>query len=261
MAKAVLVGAMPPLDAARPTTNPGGVPIEVFDEHPRGRARRPLAVLPGPADGPFYGANRPGAKVSQGVRDSFWLQGMQAGSSAAYDCIKAFSETDFTEDLKKFDVPTLIIHGDDDQIVPIEVGALLGEARQGRDAQGLSGRAARPVIDAQEAVQRRPPGFRAPAVYAPGRRGGGEAGGAASSPLDRNQQAENHRKALAGASRLVGIRTTEARSERSIRRGDDDGSLSKCHDVCTHRPFVRTNTSVARPFRVVRPSAFSVTTE
>jgi non-heme chloroperoxidase len=73
---------------------------------------------------PFYGYNRPGAKVSQGIRDSFWLQGVQAGFSAAYDCIKAFSETDFTEDLKKFDLPTLIMHGDDDQIVPIGAAAL-----------------------------------------------------------------------------------------------------------------------------------------
>jgi non-heme chloroperoxidase len=75
--------------------------------------------------GPFYGANRPGAKVSQGLRDSFWLQGMQAGLNGAYDCIKVFSETDQTEDLKKFDVPTLIVHGDDDQIVPIADSALL----------------------------------------------------------------------------------------------------------------------------------------
>jgi non-heme chloroperoxidase len=74
---------------------------------------------------PFYGANRPGAKVSQGLRDSFWLQGMIAGHQALYDCIKAFSETDFTEDLKKFDVPTLILHGDDDQIVPIGAAAML----------------------------------------------------------------------------------------------------------------------------------------
>ena len=75
--------------------------------------------------GPFYGANRPGAKVSQGLRDSFWLQGMLAGHKAAFDCIEAFSETDHTEDLKKFDVPTLILHGDDDQIVPIGASALL----------------------------------------------------------------------------------------------------------------------------------------
>jgi non-heme chloroperoxidase len=74
---------------------------------------------------PFYGANRPGAKVSQGLRDSFWLQGMLAGHKAVYDCIKAFSETDFTEDLKKFDVPTLILHGDDDQVVPIGASAML----------------------------------------------------------------------------------------------------------------------------------------
>ena len=76
------------------------------------------------ASGPFFGANRPGAKVSQGMIDSFWLQGMQAGHKNTFDCIKAFSETDFTEDLKKFDVPTLIIHGDDDQLVPISAGAL-----------------------------------------------------------------------------------------------------------------------------------------
>jgi non-heme chloroperoxidase len=74
--------------------------------------------------GPFYGANRPGSKVSQGVRDTFWLQGMQVGLRAAYDCIKAFSESEFTEDLKKFDIPTLIIHGDDDQIVPIATTGL-----------------------------------------------------------------------------------------------------------------------------------------
>ena len=88
---------------------------------------------------PFYGANRPGAKVSQGLRDSFWLQGMMAGFKGAYDCIKAFSETDFTEDLKKFDVPTLIIHGDDDQIVPIADSALLS-AKLVKDAtlEGLS---------------------------------------------------------------------------------------------------------------------------
>ena len=106
---------------------------------------------------PFYGANRPGAKVSQGLRDSFWLQGMQAGFKGVIDCIKAFSETDFTEDLKKFDVPTLIMHGDDDQIVPIGASAhALVQARQGRDAEGLSGLAARPVLDAQGPGQRGP---------------------------------------------------------------------------------------------------------
>ena len=106
---------------------------------------------------PFYGYNRPGAKVSEGVRESFWLQGMMAGFPAAYFCIKAFSETDHTEDLKKFDVPTLILHGDDDQIVPIADSALaLGQARQERDAEGLQRRAARHVHDAQRPGQRGP---------------------------------------------------------------------------------------------------------
>ena len=104
---------------------------------------------------PFYGYNRPGAKVSEGVRESFWLQGMMCGFPAAYFCIKAFSETDLTEDLKKIDVPTLILHGDDDQIVPIaDSGAAFGEARQGRQAKGLRGRAARHVHDSQGSGQR-----------------------------------------------------------------------------------------------------------
>ena len=108
---------------------------------------------------PFYGYNRPGAKVSEGVRDSFWLQGMMAGFPAAYFCIKAFSETDLTEDLKKFDVPTLILHGDDDQIVPIgAAGAAVVQARQGRDLEGLQGRAARHVHDPQGPGQRGPAG-------------------------------------------------------------------------------------------------------
>jgi len=86
---------------------------------------------------PFYGANRPDAKVSQGLRDSFWLQGMQCGFNAAYECIKAFSETDFTEDLKKFDVPTLVLHGDDDQIVPIGASAMLSSKLiKGANSQG-----------------------------------------------------------------------------------------------------------------------------
>src|SRR5882672_3678875 len=104
------------------TANPGGLPMEVFDGirngvlADRSQFFKDLSV-------PFYGANRSGARVSQGVMDSFWLQGMQAGFKAAFDCIKAFSETDFTEDLKKIDVPTLILHGDDDQIVPIGAAA------------------------------------------------------------------------------------------------------------------------------------------
>lgn len=104
--------------------NPGGLPIEVFDgmraavQANRSQFFKDLAT-------PFYGANRPNAQVSQGVRDSFWLQSMLCGFPAAYFCIKAFSETDLTEDLKKFDVPTLILHGDDDQIVPIGASAML----------------------------------------------------------------------------------------------------------------------------------------
>ena len=104
---------------------------------------------------PFYGYNRPGAKISEGVRESFWLQGMMAGFPASYFCIKAFSETDLTEDLKKFDVPTLILHGDDDQIVPIGASALLSsKLDQERHAQGLQGRPARHVHHPQGPGQR-----------------------------------------------------------------------------------------------------------
>ena len=104
--------------------NPDGLPIEVFDEIRLGSIADRSQLYKDLASGPFFGANRPGAKVSQGMIDSFWLQGMQAGHKNTLDCIKAFSETDFTEDLNKFDVPTLIIHGDDDQIVPIGAAAL-----------------------------------------------------------------------------------------------------------------------------------------
>ena len=123
VAKAVLIGAVTPL-MLKTAANPAGTPIEAFDGiragvlSDRSQFFKDLSV-------PFYGANRPGAKVSQGLRDSFWLQGMQAGHRGVIDCIKAFSETDFTEDLKKFDVPTLILHGDDDQIVPIGASAVL----------------------------------------------------------------------------------------------------------------------------------------
>jgi len=118
VAKVVLIGAVPPL-MLKTEANPGGLPLSVFDgiranvEKDRSQFFRDLTV-------PFYGYNRPGAKVSQGVQDSFWLQGMQVSIIGAYDCIKAFSETDQTEDLKKIEVPTLVIHGDDDQIVPID---------------------------------------------------------------------------------------------------------------------------------------------
>jgi len=123
VAKAVLIGAVPPL-MLKTAANPGGTPIDAFDQiraavlADRSSFWKELAV-------PFYGFNRPGAKISQGLIDSFWLQGMLAGHKAVYDCIKAFSETDQTEDLKKFDVPTLILHGDDDQIVPIQDSAML----------------------------------------------------------------------------------------------------------------------------------------
>jgi non-heme chloroperoxidase len=124
VAKAVLIGAVPPV-MVKSEQNPGGLPLEVFDgfraAHAANRAQFFLEV----ASGPFYGFSRPGAKVSQGAIDNWWRQGMMGGTKPQFDCIKAFSETDFTEDLKKFDVPTLIVHGDDDQIVPIETSALL----------------------------------------------------------------------------------------------------------------------------------------
>jgi non-heme chloroperoxidase len=123
VAKAVLIGAVPPL-MLKTAANPGGLPIEVFDQiragvlADRSQFWKDLSI-------PFYGANRPNSKVSQGLRDSFWLQGMMAGHKAVYDCVKQFSETDFTEDLKKIEVPTLVLHGDDDQIVPIADSAML----------------------------------------------------------------------------------------------------------------------------------------
>lgn len=122
VSKAALIGAVPPL-MLKTKNNPDGLPLSAFDEirasvvADRSQFFRDLSM-------PFYGYNKPNAKVSQGVRDSFWLQGMQSSVVGAYDCIKAFSETDFTEDLKKFDVSTLILHGDADQIVPIGAAAL-----------------------------------------------------------------------------------------------------------------------------------------
>jgi non-heme chloroperoxidase len=123
VAKAVLFGAVPPL-MLKTEANPGGTPIEAFDQI-RAGVLADRSQFFKDLSASFYGANRAGANVSGGLRDSFWLQGMMAGHKAAYDCIKAFSETDFTEDLKKIDVPTLILHGDDDQIVPIADSALL----------------------------------------------------------------------------------------------------------------------------------------
>ena len=123
VAKAVLIGAVPPVMVTS-ADNPGGTRIEAFDQiragvqADRSQFFKDLSL-------PFYGYNRPGAKVSEGVRESFWLQGMRAGFPASYFCVKAFSETDMTEDLKRIDVPTLVLHGDDDQIVPIADSALL----------------------------------------------------------------------------------------------------------------------------------------
>ena len=123
VAKAVLIGAIPPL-MLKTAANPAGLPIEVFDQL-RAASLADRSQFYKELSAPFYGANREGSKVSQGLRDSFWMQSMLSGHKSAYDCIKAFSETDLTEDLKKFDVPTLILHGDDDQIVPIGAAALL----------------------------------------------------------------------------------------------------------------------------------------
>jgi non-heme chloroperoxidase len=119
VAGAALISAVPP-QMLKTAANPGGLPIEVFDGIRAGELANRAQLYKDIASGPFFGFNRPGAKVSQGLIDSFWAQGMQAGHKATYDCIKAFSETDFTEDLKKFNVPTLVVHGDDDQIVPID---------------------------------------------------------------------------------------------------------------------------------------------
>jgi non-heme chloroperoxidase len=118
VAKAVLIGAVPPL-MLKTDSNPGGLPISVFDGiragvlNDRSQFYKDLSM-------PFYGYNRPNAKISEGVRDNFWLQGMEGSVKGQYDTVKAFSETDFTEDLKKIDIPTLVLHGDDDQIVPID---------------------------------------------------------------------------------------------------------------------------------------------
>ena len=123
VAKAVLISAIPPLMLQTPA-NPGGLALQTFDEL-RAGVLTDRSQFFRDLSGPFYGANRPGSTVSQGLRDTFWLQGMQAALNAAYECIKVFSETDLTDDLEKMDVPTLILHGDDDQIVPIADSALL----------------------------------------------------------------------------------------------------------------------------------------
>ena len=123
VSKAVLIGAIPPL-MLKTANNPEGTPIEAFDQI-RNAVVADRSAFWKDLSMPFYGYNRPGAKVSEGVRESFWLQGMMAGFPACYFCVKAFSETDTTQDLKKIDVPTLFLHGDDDQIVPLKASALL----------------------------------------------------------------------------------------------------------------------------------------
>ncbi|RWB67396.1 MAG: alpha/beta hydrolase [Mesorhizobium sp.] len=124
VAKAVLIGAVPPIMVKTPA-NPGGLPLEVFDGFRAALSANRAQFFHDVPAGPFYGFNRPGAQISEGVVDNWWRQGMMGGAKAHYDCIKAFSETDFTEDLKKIDVPVLVMHGDDDQIVPIADSALL----------------------------------------------------------------------------------------------------------------------------------------
>ena len=133
VAKAVLTSAIPPL-MLKTDANPEGLPIEAFDGLREGLVKDRPQFFIDVASGPFYGFNRPGAKVSQGLINKWWLQSMMSGFKASYDCIKAFSETDLTEDLKKFDVPTLILHGDDDQVVPI-VAAALKSSKIVADAQ------------------------------------------------------------------------------------------------------------------------------
>jgi non-heme chloroperoxidase len=124
VSKAVLIGAVPPIMLKTPA-NPGGLPIEVFDGFRAALAANRAQFFRDVPAGPFYGFNRPGAKVSEGVVDNWWRQGMMGGAQAHYECIKAFSETDFTADLEKIDVPVLVMHGDDDQIVPIADSAML----------------------------------------------------------------------------------------------------------------------------------------
>jgi non-heme chloroperoxidase len=124
VAKAILIGAIPPV-MVKKESNPGGLPMEVFDGFRDAMIADRTQFYRDVASGPFYGFNRPGAKVSQGIIDNWWRQGMMGGFKSAYDCIEQFSESDFTEDLKKFDVPTLIMHGEDDQIVPVDDAARL----------------------------------------------------------------------------------------------------------------------------------------
>ncbi|RON20935.1 alpha/beta hydrolase [Pseudomonas brassicacearum] len=123
LAKAGLISSVPPL-MLKTEANPGGLPLEVFDGIRQASLVDRSQLYIDLASGPFFGFNKPGAKPSQGMIDAFWMQGMMAGHKNAYDCIKAFSETDFTEDLKKFDIPTLVVHGDADQVVPFEAAGV-----------------------------------------------------------------------------------------------------------------------------------------
>ena len=156
VAKAVLIGAVPPV-MVKSDKNPGGLPIDVFDGLRAALAANRAQFYIDFPSGPFYGFNRPGAKVSQGLIQNWWRQGMIGGAKAHYDCIKAFSETDFTEDLKQIDVPVFFMHGTDDQIVPIaELRSAGGQARQERNAEDVRGPAARHVRDASGHRQSRP---------------------------------------------------------------------------------------------------------
>ena len=153
LARAALVSAVPPL-MLKTAANPGGLPIDVFDGIRAASIADRSQLYRDLASGPFYGFNRPGAKPSQGMIDAFWMQGMLAGHKNAYDCIKAFSETDFTRDLAAIDVPLLVIHGDDDQIVPIDAaGTGHGAVGATCRAQGLPRRAARDHRYPQAAVE------------------------------------------------------------------------------------------------------------
>ncbi|MFJ8929907.1 alpha/beta fold hydrolase [Streptomyces sp. NPDC102364] len=128
VAQVALVSAVPPF-MLKTADNPGGVPVETFDAIRAGSLADRSQLYRDLADGPFFGNNRPGAEVSQGIREAFWRQGLQAGHRSAYECIAAFSATDFRADLDAIDVPTLVIHGDDDQVVPFEVGGKASAAR------------------------------------------------------------------------------------------------------------------------------------
>jgi non-heme chloroperoxidase len=160
VAKLALISAVPPL-MVKTAANPDGSPMEVFDDLRTASIADRSKLYHELAAGPFFGFNRPGATPSQGMIDSFWLQGMMSGHKNAYDCIKAFSETDFTEDLKRFDKPTLVIHGDDDQIVPIGASAhVAAKLIPQCDARRLSGGATWSCRYAQAPAQRRPPRVR-----------------------------------------------------------------------------------------------------